>query len=311
MMKKYIALILFYSISQAATAIDWSAIEGKDVVLFHPGQASWEWALTQSSHSAAKKFRGGKNCADCHDGEQAEIGALIASGEKLEPDPVKGADGSTSVNIKMARDDSIFYVQLAWKASTAPQRAPMDPDHEVMVTMMLGDDSVKEAPRAGCWGTCHSDLPDMVNAAEGDKLSKYLGASRTKMTRQGGGSNFKTEAEFQALISAGKYLEYWQTKLLKGTPAKVVDGYILDKRHKSETPAVAAEAGFNSGVWTVVLSRKLQIGEAQHKDLTAGSIYTVGFALHSGHTEGRFHHVSLEYSLSLDGGEADFVVVKQ
>ena len=28
--------------------------------------ASFEWALTQTDHSGAKKFREGKNCKDCH-----------------------------------------------------------------------------------------------------------------------------------------------------------------------------------------------------------------------------------------------------
>ena len=30
----------------ARAAIDWASVPGKDVVLFYPGQASWEWALT-------------------------------------------------------------------------------------------------------------------------------------------------------------------------------------------------------------------------------------------------------------------------
>ena len=62
----------------ASAAVDWSKAKEKEVVLFYPGQASWEWVMTQADHSGATKFRGGKNCRGCHDGEQADIGAAIA-----------------------------------------------------------------------------------------------------------------------------------------------------------------------------------------------------------------------------------------
>lgn len=312
MIRSCVTLFVLFFISHAALAVDWNSVQGRDLVLFHPGQASWEWTLTQADHSGAKKFRGGKNCLDCHDGEQADIGTLIASGEKLEPSAIKGADGSTPINIKMVRDDTDLHVRFEWKVSTAPQREPMDLHHEAMITMIFGDANVKSFPRAGCWATCHTDLPDMPNSSEATKdLSKYLSASRSKLTRKGGGNNFKPDADLQNLISSGKFVEYWQARLNKGSAAKAVDGYILDKRHKSESSAVTAEAQFKDGTWVVVLSRKLQLGLPQHKDLVTGNIYTVGFALHAGHTEGRFHHVSLEYTLSMDAGDTDFVANKQ
>ncbi|HQX24950.1 MAG TPA: hypothetical protein PLI00_10015, partial [Pseudomonadota bacterium] len=64
-------LVAVYSLlaAGAAGAVDWSAAPTKDVPVFHPGQASWEWALTEKDHSGAPKFRGGKNCRACHDGE--------------------------------------------------------------------------------------------------------------------------------------------------------------------------------------------------------------------------------------------------
>lgn len=311
MIRPYVTFSLLFFISHVSAAVDWNSVKGQDVVLFHTGQASWEWSLTQSKHSGNKKFRGGKNCLDCHDTEQAEIGALIASGEKLEPSVVKGADGSTSVNVKMIRDDANLHVRFKWNVSTAPQREPMDPDHEAMITMMIGDAKVKAFVRGGCWSTCHADLPDMPSASESTKeLTKYLAASRVKTTKTGGGNNFKTDAELKNLVSDGQYLEYWQARLNRGSPPKPVDGYILDKRHANKSPIVSAEAEFKDGTWVVVLSRKLQAGKPQYKDLVTDKMYTVGFALHSGHTEGRFHHVSLEYTLSLDGGDANFVVSK-
>ena len=95
-----------------ALAIDWSGVPGKEVVLFYPGQASWEWALTQKDHSGNEKFRGGKNCKDCHSTEEKDMGAKIVSGKKLEPSPIAGKPGSLPVNIQTANDGERLYVRL-------------------------------------------------------------------------------------------------------------------------------------------------------------------------------------------------------
>ena len=68
-----------------AGAVDWNAVQGKDVTMFYPGQASWEWVLTPTSHSGAPVFREGKNCHECHKGEEKRMGDTIVSGKKLEP----------------------------------------------------------------------------------------------------------------------------------------------------------------------------------------------------------------------------------
>ena len=43
------------------------------------------------------------------------------------------------------------------------------------------------------------------------------------------------------------------------------------------------------------------------KDIAPGKTFTLGFALHAGHTAKRFHYVSFERTLMLDDGSADFV----
>jgi cytochrome c-type protein NapC len=44
-----------------------------------------------------------------------------------------------------------------------------------------------------------------------------------------------------------------------------------------------------------------------HKDLVPGKTYTLGFALHEDHAATRFHQVSWEFTMALDGGKADFI----
>jgi cytochrome c-type protein NapC len=288
-----------------AQAVDWSGVPATDVPLFYPGQASWEWVMTEKDHSGAPKFRSGKNCKACHDGEQGDIGNTIVSGEKLVPAPVAGRPGGISLHVQTARDAERLYFRLRWKAgSGAPA---LDADTAARVTVMIDDGTVKEAARAGCWGSCHDDSIGMASASADGRTTKYLSASRSKLTRQGGGENIKPAADLAALKSSGAFLEYWQAKVNPGQPAKAVSGYILDKRHEATGAAVAADASFEGGEWTVVLSRPLVAAGEGSKSIVAGKTYNIGFAVHDDHADHRHHHVSFEYTLALDGSGSDFV----
>jgi hypothetical protein len=308
----FISAICFVSgISNLAWAIDWEAVPSKQVPVFHPGQAAWEWILTQKDHSGAKKFKKNKNCRDCHEEEEPDIGALIASGEKLEPAPIEGNVGSVSLDIRFARDETNLFVRIAWQAPVATLGEKMDKDYESKITMMLGEANVKEAAKAGCWGTCHADADTMPSHSGTDSLRKYLSRSRTKATRTGGGTNYKPDDELQAMRADGYFLEYWQARLNQGSAASAMDGYILKERQENDAVITKADAEFKDGTWSVVLSRPLQPGIPNHKDLLPGNTYHIGFALHDSHKARRFHKVSFEHTLTLDQGDADFVAATQ
>lgn len=301
---KLITLTILAGFSTAALAVNWDGVAGKDLTLFYPGQAAWEWVLVPSDHSAAPKLRQGKVCRDCHEGEEADIGALIVSGEKLEPDPPAGKPGSIPLNVAVTRDADTLYIKFEWTDPASD--SGHDSKYESRVTMMIGDESVRETVIAGCWGTCHNDVKGMPNSED---LTKYLAGSRTGMSRSGGGTNYKPDAEIQKMIDSGYFIEYWQAKLNRGEPAVPADGVILKDRSENENVAVQADATFKDGKWTVILSRKLA-GDDTHKALESGVVYPVGFAIHEGHAEHRFHHVSLEYTLAVDSGDADFVATQ-
>ena len=129
--------------------------------------------------------------------------------------------------------------------------------------------------------------------------------------RRGGGENFKSPEEIEALLKQGTFIEYWQAALNPGRPPRAADGYVLDKRHENGSPVVSGEALYTSGQWVVVLSRALKAGKPVHKDLVPGKTYTVGFAVHDDYANHRFHHVSFEYTLVLGEGKADLVAVKR
>jgi cytochrome c-type protein NapC len=293
----------------SAQAVDWSAVPAHKIVLLYPAQTSFEWSLTPKDHSAAQKFKEGKNCKACHIDEEEKYGVPLVEGLRWEPSPIAGKRGAVPLEVKFAEDGKNFYVHVQWKAGPPGDNSNMDKDFPAKLSMILDDGSVLEFTRAGCWAVCHDDQTEMASA-KGAEREKYLAASRKKIRRSGGGDNLRSQAQLDKLLSGGKYLEYWQARLKPGAPAVPMDGYILETRHENPKPAIKADAKLENGTWTVVMSRALTGAGPHHKDLVPGKTYTVGFSLHEGHAAGRFHQVSWEWSLALGGGKADIVVGK-
>jgi len=308
------AAILASFVSAPAFAVDWAEVKGTEIVLFYPGQSSYEWALTPTAHSGGYKVREGKNCHQCHiseekgKGERLVSGRPLINGETKEPSPIAGKPGSIAANVKFARDDKNLYVHLEFAEGTQPD-ARMDPEWATKVTMMLSGDGTPEAQRFGCWSACHDDDASMPSAGTAQR-TKYLGDTRVTSGRQGGGDVLKSADELAALRAGGYQLEYWQARLNPGAKAVAASGTVFDKRETARISAVTADAGLANGTWSVTLSRPLIAG-APYRDLLAGKTYTVGFAIHADHTAKRFHYVSFERTLTLDGTGADFVAAKQ
>lgn len=298
-------------VAYPAVAVDWSAVPGKEVVLFYPGQSSFEWALTESDHSGGPDIREGDSCSDCHQGEQAKIGNLIVSGKKLEPNPTQGKRGSIPATVKVAQEGGSLHVRMEWPGSDDPPTPARDDEHEIKATFMIDDGTVVSAKRTGCWAACHADMIGMPYDPSGAEITKYIARSRTQVTREGGGENYKSSSELNQMLSSGMFLEIWQVRANKSGPASAVHGYILDKRHMNENSAVNASASFSGGNWAVEMSRPLNVGQPGYLPLAPGKTYTVGFAIHDAHADHRFHHVSLEYTLVLGQGSADFVATQR
>ncbi len=291
-----------------ALAVDWASVPGKEVVLFYPGQSSREWTMTEGEHDGAAKYKGGKNCSDCHIGEEKKKGDRVVAGKTNEPTPIAGKPGWVAATVKTAHDDKNFYVHLDFNEGTQPD-SKMDAAFATKVTMMVSDGAAAESVRNGCWSTCHDDNSKMASAGAAER-TKYLGKTRAKQTRQGGGDELKPAEELAKMKAAGEYLEFWQAKLNPGAKA-VADSFIVfDKRDEVKPNAVTAEGTLANGAGSVTLSRPLSAG-APYKDLVAGKTYTVGFAIHGGHTAKRFHYVSFAHTLVLDSGAADLVAVKK
>jgi cytochrome c-type protein NapC len=300
----YAALVCF---AIPAHALDWAKHKPKDITLFYPGQLSWEMMLTQSEHSGADKFREGKDCRQCHEGEEAASGKLLVADKSSEKQPIAGKPGSIKASMRAAVEGENLLIRLDFEPGQQPD-AGQEPKYPLMAAVMIDDGAVAEAKRGGCYAMCHDDMQDMPSAAPGGKVTKYIARSRVKISRAGG-AEIKPADQLDVYRAQGAVIEYWQAKLAPGAAPVVVAGAVLDKRTEHPTPSVTATANEAGGVWSVVFSRKLSAGTG-YKSFEPGKLYTLGFAVHAGHTAHRFHYVSLEKTLMIEKGSADLIAMR-
>ena len=269
----------------SAAAPDWSKVTGRTVTVFYPGASPLEWVTKGTEHGGARAMRKGETCASCHDAEAADMGKKMASGQKLEPKPIKGKAGSIPVNVQAANDGSNLYLRFSWK-QPAGGAEKMDKDNQVKLAFMLEDNKIAGANLSGCWESCHADARTMPEAKD-DKKTKYV--------KEGG-------------LAAAKFydLMQWTSKGAK------FDGHVTDKRVMEGGKGLIEAKGEKKGdEWVVVFTRKLA-GASSDGDIAmaAGKTYNFGFAIHDDHAAGRFHHVSLGYTLGIDA-KADISAAKQ
>lgn len=280
-----VALVLG-SASAFAAAPDWSKVPSKQITLFYPGVSPIEWIMTGTEHGGAKGLKKGENCTGCHEEEVADMGKKMVTGQKIEPKPIKGKAAAIPVTVQAANDGTNLYLRFSWKqGSTGGPK--MDADNQEKIAFMIEDNKVELAGQSGCWATCHADARTMPNAKD-DKKTKYV--------KDGN-------------VGAGKYYDLMQWKSGKG--AKPVDGYVADHRAMEGGKGLLdAKAEQKGDTYTVTFTRKLAGGGQGDIALQSGKTYNFGFAIHDDYTAGRFHHVSLGYTLGIDT-KADITAAKQ
>ncbi|MCX7147866.1 MAG: ethylbenzene dehydrogenase-related protein [Rhodocyclales bacterium] len=145
-----------------------------------------------------------------------------------------------------------------------------DKDNEVKATLLFADAKVPQAAQFGCWQTCHADARSMPGAD--DKKTKY--------TKEG-----------------AYELVQWASK-----GNKVSDGSVTTERKMSGGATGAkAEGGKSGDGYTITFTRK-NPGE--------GKAVPFGVAIHADNASGRFHHVSMGYTLGI-GADGDIKAAKQ
>ena len=264
----------------AQAAPDWSKVPKRDIQVFHAGIATIEWTMKKSDHSGRTGMVKGESCVGCHE-EKGGLNFNMKRMASKEIEPVAAPQTlNFPVSVQAAYDKDNAYIRLSFKAPVGAANKD-DKDNEVKATVLFANDKVavaagdKSVPGAqvGCWATCHTDARTMPGAD--DKKTKYT--------------------------KDGAYeLMQWQSA--KG--AKAVDGSVSDKRSMDGgTAGVKAEGDNKGGTYTVTFTRKLNgaLGE--------GKTVPFGVAVHADHASGRFHHVSMGYTLGF-GADGDIKATK-
>jgi nitrate/TMAO reductase-like tetraheme cytochrome c subunit len=321
--------------ASSSSTIEWSGVEPVEINLFYTGQASMEWILKGSDHSGKRSFTKGDRCIECHEEEEVDIGELIMSGEKLEPDPITGKRGSIPVNIQTAHDSDYLYMRFQWPdaehvAVAFAEGGKMDPENPVKLAVMLAtdDEKVEYADRAGCWQTCHIDASSMPLEPDAGTLggsplagsldfssgvTKYLKESRTAIEiegkdgkTRGGWDKLREAGEIQAALDNGQFMDLLRYK--SGT-GESEDGYILAERVMTGGQGVEFSGSLNNGTWTVEMKRKLTSDKPGDISMSTDQLYNIGFAIHDDYSNRRFHHVSLGFKLGFDDDDAEINAV--
>ena len=273
--------VLALGSSVAVAAPDWSKVPKRDVQVFHAGVTPIEWVIKKSDHSGRTGLVKGETCVGCHE----EKGGLNFDMKRLASKDIEPAGAPKTMNfpvaVQTAYDASNLYVRLTFKAPAGGANHD-DKDNDVKAAVMFANDQVSvdaggkpvTGAQVGCWATCHSDARTMPDAKD-DKKTKYI---------------------------TGAY-ELMQWKSAKG--AKAVDGSVADSRKMDGGTAGVTATGENKGgEYTVTFTRKLAGAVA------AGKAVPMGIAIHADKASGRFHHVSLGYTLGI-GADGDIKAVKQ
>ena len=265
-----LGLLLGATGGAAWAAPDWAKAAKRDITVFHPGATPIEWVGKKSDHSGTAGLKKGETCVGCHE----EKGGLNFNFKRLADKELEPAGAPKTMNypvaVQAAYDASNLYIRLTFKAPAGGANKG-DKANDVKATVMFPDEKVQLAAQAGCWASCHNDARTMPGAD--DKKTKY--------TKDG---------------------SYQLMQWASGKGAKVADGTVTSERKMDGGSLGAKAEGAKAGdTYTVTFTRK-NPGE--------GKVVPFGVAIHADNASGRFHHVSLGYTIGI-GADGDLKASKQ
>lgn len=185
-----------------ATKLKWDGVPKTEITLFYPGQSTQEWMTSAAHKAGATGVNEGKNCIACHEGEEADLGKVIVSGKKLEPNPIAGKPGSIKLTVQAAYDKEYFYLKASWPTHLKEAGAfhnykafkggkwvtygsnRTDKDvkagtskvsYEDRFNFMFGDNkgTVAGFEAQGCWVTCHNSMRDAPNEPKKEEVEAH------------------------------------------------------------------------------------------------------------------------------------------
>lgn len=305
----FLFLVFFLSPAEGAPKdADWSKIGHKEVVLFYPGVASWEFLNGDDHRLGAREIKKGKkDCSHCHMSKEGELdlkAAEIASGamkmkrshNSFEPEPLPGKKGTMKARVQAAYDADNLYVRIEWASNGSGWRSKNDPDR-VSVQVNRTEQSFA---RYGCFITCHNDLstmPDSPSRKEVSASSVYEGRDDVRLyayyaksswdgPKPGNGDRMRN-----GLIDL-KAIEF------KGGKATARDGWVFDDRAWEAKDAPGA-GSWADGRYSAVFKFRLKSDDRFDVAVSEGDTVPVAFAIHDEGAARRKHFVSFPLAIGL------------
>jgi hypothetical protein len=247
----------------AAAPSDWNSIETNTVELFYPGQSSYQWLLSKEHKRANKQVAKGEACESCHEGEEADMGAAIVSGDKLEPHPIKGKSAVKDLDVKVAYDDTNVYFHVKWKTdndfpgTAHPHWQFQDGNwkqigwpklhkkvwqdnqpaiYEDRFSMMIDDGSVEGFATQGCWLSCHSSMRDMEDVTSKDDVKAHAQLGKglkkkdvrkylpaSRTDDNASWDTLQTDEKIAELKAQGQFVDLMQWRAHRSRPIDMAD----------------------------------------------------------------------------------------
>lgn len=276
---------LAHTPAEGVTALEPTAVSSGHVSLFYPGMADAEWLLGE--HPGSQPLYQGRNCRQCHRGEEAALGKSQVGNSKL----VAHRD----IAVSFDKDQDSIRMVLKWQG-----------DHDDSdIALMWGSQRTSAGfQRGGCFAACHNDLPGM-SRDRGQQTDKYLFSSRLQQQGIGRPPIQRDDSELKAMMAQGEFAVLWRIRLDSGETQAAT---LLDKVHWQPSPPVTANTSYKNGSWTVQIRRRLGVQEEHLTTFNPQGRYTFGIALHGKDNPGGKHWVSLPITFSYAGDDTDFKV---
>lgn len=270
-----------HAAADSVTALHPTPVTGRPVTLFYPGMTDSAWLL--HNHPGSQPLRQGANCQQCHRGEEAAMGEVLANGSI--------STSSRIIDVQFQRDPDSLQLLLGWDGAA----------DDSQLSLMWGDETNPGFSRGGCFAACHDDLEGM-SRDRGQVASKYLAISRKQREQVGQPAILKDDASLDQLLSQGNFAEIWRLELSSG---KLQTAVLLADTLWQDAKLTSVKKSYDQGRWTVALVRTLGNTETG-LSFIPGRRYTIGLALNGTDNPGGKHWVSLPMTLSFGGNDTDF-----
>ncbi len=285
-----------------AAEVDWDKAETMSIKMFYAGVSSWEYLKGEDHGNGAdvvNKMK--KTCQECHiskDGvydiraDQIISGELkmLKSGKPLEPQPVSGMEGYKDVSIQVANDADNIYLRFQWQGSGASVADPslVQDGRADRISIQVAN-KIRSFRNYGCLMVCHDDQTGMPkNTGEDVKLYGYY--SRKK-------GNVVAQDKLDGYLAKGQFVDMW-TVHFEGEQVIASDEYVLQDRIEDRND-LSATGSFEDGQYTVVVTRKLDTGDAGDVVLEDGKAFDMSVGVHDNKHKGRQHYTSFAVSIGL------------